>query len=71
MCVIFRHNDFEGTELYACLQWCKVDEEGAEAGIFKEDETGAVPPTDIPVTEESQKIPEFVLHASGLAEDIA
>ena len=39
--------------------------------MFKQDETGAVPPTDIPVPEESQKIPEFVLHASGWAEDIA
>ena len=38
--------------------------------MFKEDETSTVPPTDIPVPEESEKIPAFVLHASGRAEDI-
>ena len=33
--VVFRHDDFEGTELCACLQWCKVKEECAEAVMFK------------------------------------
>ena len=53
VCAVFRHDNFEGTELYACLRWYKVDEEGPEAGMFKEYKTRAVPPTDIPVTEES------------------
>ena len=35
VCVVFRHDDFEDTELCACLRWCKVNEEGAEAGMFK------------------------------------
>ena len=39
--------------------------------MFKQDETGALPSTDIPVPEESEKIPAFVLHAGGRAEDIA
>ena len=50
VCVVFRHNDCEGTGLYNCLRLCKVNEEGAESGIFEEEETSAVPPTDIPVT---------------------
>ena len=37
--------------------------------MFKEDETSAIPPTEIPMLEESENITAFVLHASGRVED--
>jgi hypothetical protein len=73
LCFVYRHDDFEGTELHCVQRWSKVETEGAASYIFGTDDTneeeekeeGASDPVvDTP-------IPQQVLHAGNHAEDIA
>ena len=34
VCIVFRHDDFEGKEIYAVERWVKVDKEGQEVHFF-------------------------------------
>jgi hypothetical protein len=73
LCFVYRHDDFEGTELHCVQRWSKVETEGAASHIFganntneeEEKEEGA----SDPVVE--TPIPQQVLHAGNRAEDIA
>ena len=74
-CVIFRHDDFEGTELHCVTRWAKVVEQGAAEHFFENEgntaataNDGAPNQADAP---EEVPLGEEIFRAGDNAEDIA
>ena len=70
VCIVFRHNDFEGQELYCAERYSSVITEGAEADFFVDDSVVEAEVVEAEVVvEEAEEVPK--IHASDLAENIA
>jgi hypothetical protein len=73
LCFVYRHDDFEGTELHCVQRWSKVENEGVASHIFGADDTSEEEEKEErasdPVVE--TPIPQQVLDAGNRAEDIA
>jgi hypothetical protein len=74
LCFVYRHDDFEGTELHAVQRWSKVETEGAAAHIFGTDDTNEEEEKEEGATDpvvETPIPPQVGHHAGNRAEDIA
>ena len=74
--IVFRHDDFEGVEIYCVRRWVKVIEEGAEEHLFQQaaneqQNTGGPEAENAPEGENQIVLGEEIFNAGNNAEDIA